>query len=300
MTQPVNPTHPAAAAQSKTSPLLPGLYLVATPIGNLRDISLRALDTLAACDEILAEDTRRAAKLLSAYNIKASLSPYHDHNEAKRTPALLKKLHAGASIALISDAGTPLVSDPGYRLVSAAAREGLPIVAIPGASALLAAVTTAGLPSAQFFFAGFLPPKSSARKRALAKLASIDASLVFYETAPRLAAALADMAQIFGGRECVIARELTKKFEEIIRGPLPELAAQMSGKTVKGEIVIVIGPPAAPRNWSEQELKAGLRPLIATIGVKRAAAAIAEESNSKARDIYALALAMKQIENDQE
>ena len=206
--------------------LQPGLYVVSTPIGNLRDITLRALDVLAAADEVLAEDTRVAGKLLSAYGVKARLSPYHDHNGAERRPELLRKLSEGARIALVSDAGTPLVSDPGWKLAHEALEAGHRVFPIPGASAMLAGLVASGLPSDRFCFAGFLPPKQGARTQSLESLKAVPATLIFYESGPRLADTLADMASVLGaGRQGAVARELTKLFEETRRGTLADLAA---------------------------------------------------------------------------
>src|SRR5499427_2963268 len=205
-------------------PLAPGLHLVATPIGNLRDVSLRALEILAAADVIACEDTRVTRKLLSHYGIATPLTPYHDHNAATARPKLIARLAAGARVALVSDAGTPLVSDPGYRLVRATQAAGHPVTAAPGASAVLAALSVAGLPTDRFFFEGFLPAKEAARRTRIAELARIPATLVLFETGPRLAAALADLAAGLGEREAAICRELTKMHEEVRRGSLSELA----------------------------------------------------------------------------
>ncbi|MDE2355468.1 MAG: 16S rRNA (cytidine(1402)-2'-O)-methyltransferase, partial [Alphaproteobacteria bacterium] len=199
-----------APAPPPAVPLAPGLYLVATPIGHLRDITLRALDVLGGVDLVLCEDTRMGAKLLSAHGLKARLERYDEHAAARARPEILRRLSEGQRIALTSDAGTPLVSDPGYRLVREAAALGVAIYPVPGPSALLAALTVSGLPSDRFLFAGFTPPRSTARRRVLEELATVPASLIFFETGPRLAACLADMAAVFGPREAAVARELTK------------------------------------------------------------------------------------------
>ncbi|MDB5463901.1 MAG: tetrapyrrole methylase family protein, partial [Phenylobacterium sp.] len=224
------------------APLAPGLYVVATPIGNLRDITLRALDVLAAADLVLAEDTRVAGKLLSAYGLSAKLERYDEHGAERTRPRALAALAEGKRVALISDAGTPLVSDPGYRIVREAAAEGFPVFPIPGASALLAGLSAAGLPTDRFLFAGFPPPKSAARRSFLEELAPIRATLVFFEGGSRLAASLADMAAVLGAREAVVCRELTKLYETIVRGPLPDLAADPRFTAPKGELVILVGP----------------------------------------------------------
>ena len=223
----------------------PGLYVIATPIGNARDISLRALDVLRCCDLIAAEDTRVTAKLLAIYGIARPLSAYNDHTAARERPRLLAKLRDGARIALVSDAGTPLISDPGYKLVREAVALGLAVHTVPGSSAVLAALTLAGLPTDRFFFAGFLPSKSGGRRQALADLKSIPATLVLFESAQRLGESLSDMHSILGARPAAVARELTKLHEEVRRGTLASLAADYAGETApRGEIVIVVGPPA--------------------------------------------------------
>src|SRR5271169_1237581 len=226
-----------------------GLYLVATPIGNLGDITLRALETLAAADLIACEDTRVTRKLLERYAIATPLTPYHEHNAAQARPLLLQRIAEGAAVALVSDAGTPLVSDPGFKLVRAVQDAGLAVTTLPGASALLAALTLAGLPTDQFLFAGFLPPKESARRARIAELSRIPATLVLFETGPRAAAALADLADGLGeNRQAALCRELTKLHEEVSRGSLKMLAHAYAGHEPRGEIVLVIAPPpeAAP------------------------------------------------------
>src|SRR5882672_11089852 len=233
------------AGQPVAAPrLVAGLYLVATPIGHLRDISLRALDVLAAADAIACEDTRVTRKLLDRYGIATPLTPYHDHNAKQARPKLLARIADGAAIALVSDAGTPLVSDPGYKLVRAARAAGHVVTAVPGASAVLAALSVAGLPSDRFAFEGFLPPKQAARRTRIAELARVPATLILFESGPRLAAALTDLATLLGPREAAICRELTKMHEEVRRGDLAELARHYASVAEpRGEIVIVIGPP---------------------------------------------------------
>ncbi len=281
------------SVQSKKTALDAGLYLVATPIGNLRDITLRALDTLASADLVLAEDTRRARILLNTYQIKASLSAYHDHNVAKKLPGVIKNILAGKSVALISDAGTPLVNDPGYKLARACIDAGLPVFAVPGASAVLAGLVSSGLPPDKFIFAGFLPPKPAARKKALEQMKNLPASLIYFETANRIAASLDDIHTVLGDRQMAIARELTKKYEEILRGRVCELLAHVKATPLRGEIVLVIAPPLEPDRWDEPRLRAALGPLIKTRGVKRAAAEIATQSGHKKRDVYAMALKLQ-------
>src|SRR5689334_802310 len=242
------------------SRLAPGLYLVATPIGNLGDITLRALQALAGADLIACEDTRVTRKLLDRYAITTPLTPYHDHNAARARPGLLRRLTEGAAVALVSDAGTPLISDPGFKLVRAAQEAGHLVTALPGASAVLTALSVAGLPTDQFFFAGFLPPKQAARRTRVAELASLPATLVLFESGPRLAAALADLAAGLGGeREAALCRELTKLHEEIRRGDLKTLAEACAGEEPRGELVIVIAPPPAPMPTDARESETLLR-----------------------------------------
>jgi len=281
--------------QATRPALAPGLYIVATPIGHLRDITLRALDTLAGADLVLAEDTRTTRRLLDAYGLTPQLSAYHDHNGAKMRPAVLERLRDGAAIALVSDAGTPLISDPGYKLVRAASGEGHTIVPVPGPSALLAGLVVAGLPSDRFLFEGFLPAKSGPRRNAAARLASIDATLVFYETGPRLAASLADLAETLGpAREAAVARELTKLFETVRRGSLGELARGYGqADAPKGEIVVLVGPSAGQDAPPEAELDAALADALARLPTKQAASEVAERFGLARRTAYQRALALK-------
>src|SRR5437016_5973586 len=256
-------------------PLAPGLYLVATPIGNLRDVSLRALEILAAADVIACEDTRVTRKLLSHYGIATPATPYHDHNAATARPKLIARLTEGARVALVSDAGTPLVSDPGYRLVRAAQAAGHPVTAAPGASAVLAALSLAGLPTDRFFFEGFLPAKETARRARIAALARIPATLVLFETGPRLAAALADLAAGLGDREAAICRELTKLHEEVRRGDLATLARDLAAAPEpRGEIVLVIAPPEAREVETNEQIDLLLRNALGRHSVKDAVAEI--------------------------
>ncbi|MEC7289826.1 MAG: 16S rRNA (cytidine(1402)-2'-O)-methyltransferase [Pseudomonadota bacterium] len=268
--------------------------MVATPIGNLRDITLRAIDTLQAADEVLAEDTRVARRLLDAHGIRAKLSPYHDHNGAKRRPEILDKLADGAVIALISDAGTPLVSDPGWKLSRAALDAGHRVFPVPGASALLAGLVASGLPSDRFMFCGFLPPKTAARQKALADLAEVPGTLVFYESGPRLADCLTDLAARLGAdRDGTVSRELTKLFEETRRGTLQELANWYAESgPPKGEIVLLVGPPLK-QEITEAAVDEALRQALQSQSVKQAAAEIAAQLGLPKRDVYQRALALK-------
>lgn len=281
--------------------LAPGLYVVSTPIGNLRDITLRALDILASVDVVCAEDTRVAGKLMSAFGVSARLRPYHDHNGAQARPGLLKELETGSRIALMSDAGTPLISDPGYKLVREAAERGIPIYAIPGASAPLTALASSGLPTDRFTFAGFPPPKSGQRKRFLSEMKSSQGTLIFFEGPSRLAASLADMAEVFGQREAAVARELTKKFEETRRGFLPDLAAHYAeAGPPRGEIVILVGPPTGEEAPDANALDAAILAADDTRPLKEIAAEIAERFNRKRRDVYERALKLREADDGPE
>jgi len=273
--------------------LAPGLYVVATPIGNLGDVTLRALAILAGVDRILAEDTRISRTLLDRYQIKTPLSPYHEHNAAEARPRALRSLAEGQTLAIISDAGTPLISDPGYKLVSEAVAAGLPVTAAPGPSAALAALCTAGLPTDRFFFEGFLPPRSAPRRERINILAGVPATLVFYEAPGRLAETLADLALELGARPAAVARELTKLHEEVRRGALDALAAEFAvAEPPRGEIVIVVGPPEARPVISEEAIETDLLAALRTLSVKGAAAAVAAKHGLPRRQIYARALAL--------
>jgi len=274
------------------APALPGgLYLVATPIGNLRDITLRALETLAAADVIACEDTRVTRRLIDHYGITAPLTPYHEHNAQEARPALLRQLGDGRVIALVSDAGTPLISDPGYKLVRDACAAGHAVTALPGASAVLTALSLSALPTDRFLFDGFLPPKQAARQKRAQELARIPATLVLFETGPRIADALADLAAAFGARDAAICRELTKLHEEIRRGDLAALAqAYADGAETRGEFVIVIAPPADDEVPGIDDVDALLKAALARLSVKDAVAEVATATGQKRREIYRRAL----------
>lgn len=275
------------------SKLAPGLYLVATPIGNLADVTLRALDVLRGADAVLCEDTRVTAKLLARYGIAAATQPYHDHNAERVRPAILARLKAGAVLALVSDAGTPLVSDPGYKLVRAALADGIAVTVVPGASAALTALLGSGLPPDRFLFAGFLPPKAAGRQRALDELKDVAATLVFFESAPRLAESLADMAAMLGPRPAAVARELTKLHEEVRRDDLAALAAHYrTAGPPKGELVVVVGPPA-PAAASESDLDRALGAALAHKSLREAVEDVAAATGARRRQVYARALALK-------
>ena len=279
----------------RPSKLAPGLYVVSTPIGNLGDVSLRALKTLASADAVLCEDTRVSGKLLACYGIEARKIPYHDHNADAVRPEILRRLKAGEALALISDAGTPLLSDPGYKLVREAIAEGVAVTAIPGASAALAALVLSGLPPDAFAFGGFLPPKHAARKRVLQEWKSLRATLLFYESAPRLADSLADMAEVLGARQAAVARELTKLFEEVKRGTLAELAAFYRDHSApKGEVVVAVGPPLGESLPSDEAaLDRDLAQALARSSLRQAVADVAAATGRPRRQLYARALRLK-------
>lgn len=275
------------------SKLSPSLYLVATPIGNLRDITLRALDVLAMADVIACEDTRISGKLLQAYGLKKKLIIYNDHSPESVRDQLLDRIENGESVALISDAGMPLISDPGYKIVKAAHDRDVPVTAIPGATATLTAVQLSGLPSDSFSFIGFLPSKEKARQDMLQKWQSCDATLIAYETAPRLQKALADIAAIMPTRTVAVTRELTKLYEEVKKGSPQELVKHYAENGApKGEIVLVLSPPA-PAQYDEAAIIDLLRPLLADHPVKKAAAQLADQTGWSKKDIYNLALKVK-------
>ncbi|HRF08138.1 MAG TPA: 16S rRNA (cytidine(1402)-2'-O)-methyltransferase [Xanthobacteraceae bacterium] len=289
----MEPAQPSAHETPQRGRLAPGLYVVATPIGNLRDITLRALDVLRAADLVLCEDTRVTRKLLDRHQLSPKLLAYHDHNAASVRPRVLAELEKGSAVALVSDAGTPLVSDPGFKLVEAAIAEGYRVFPIPGASAALAALVSAGLPSDRFFFEGFLPPKSGARKTRLSELRAIPASLIFYESGPRLADSLADMAQTLGARDGAVCRELTKAFEEVRRGTLAALASHYEeAGAPKGEIVVVAGPPSAESEPDGADIDRKIVAAMEKLSLKDAASAVAAETGLSRKEIYARALAL--------
>jgi 16S rRNA (cytidine1402-2'-O)-methyltransferase len=269
-----------------------GLYLVATPIGNLRDITLRALDILSGADLILCEDTRVGGKLLAAHGLKGKLERYDEHAAERVRPKVLALLAQGGKVALISDAGTPLVSDPGYRLVREALAGEAAVFPAPGPSAALAALTVSGLPTDRFLFAGFPPPKSAARRALFQELAPVRATLIFYESGPRLRASLTDMVQILGPREGAVARELTKLHETVIRGPLAALAADPRLAAPKGEIVVLAGP-GAETAVSVDDAEAALAEATARLGPAKAASEVAKALGLSRRELYARALALK-------
>ena len=272
--------------------LEPGLYIVATPIGNLSDLSPHAARVLGAADLIAVEDSRVTAKLLAHIGVKRPMTPYHDHNADRVRPDLVARM-AGEAIALVSDAGTPLISDPGYKLVRDARAAGRHVTTVAGPCAAIAALTLAGLPTDRFFFLGFLPPKSGARTSAIAEVANVRATLILYESGPRLAAALTALHEGLGNREAAVVREISKKFEESVTGTLSELAARYADAPPKGEIVIVVGPPGEAQAPAEADVDAALREAMTRLSASRAAAEVAQSLGLPRREVYERALALK-------
>ena len=287
-----------AGHEAAAPAIAPGLYLVATPIGNLGDIGLRALGVLAAADVIACEDTRVSRRLTDHYGIATPLTPYHEHNAAEARPKILGRLAAGETVALISDAGTPLISDPGYKLAREASSLGYSVTAIPGPSSVLAALSLSGLPTDRFFFEGFLPPKEFARQKRISELARTPATLVLFETGPRIAAALADLAHGLGPREAAVCRELTKLHEEVRRTPLDMLARNYAnGAETRGEFVIVIAPPVEQPAEAE-DIDALLRRALARVSVKDAVSEVASATGASRRDVYQRALELTKDDGD--
>jgi 16S rRNA (cytidine1402-2'-O)-methyltransferase len=287
---------PTPAGASRKQPA--GLYLVAMPIGNLADVTLRALEVLAGCDVIACEDTRVTRKLTARHGIATALTPYHEHNAAEARPKILARLARSEAVALVSDAGTPLISDPGYKLVRAAQDAGHQVTAIPGASSVLAALNVAGLPTDRFFFEGFLPPRQAARVKRIAALAGVPATLVLFESGPRLAGALADLAQGLGPRAAAICRELTKLHEEVRRGDLAALARDYAhGAETRGEIVIVVAPPQETETQSA-DIDAMLRRALARVSLKDAVGEVALASGRPRREVYQRALDLAKEDGD--
>jgi len=279
--------------QDASSPLPAGLYVTATPIGNLKDVTLRAVEVLKAAHHILCEDTRVAGVLMRHLGVATPLAPYHDHNESRMVGTVLSWLEKGEAVALISDAGTPLISDPGYRLVRAVQDAGYRTFSIPGACAAVAGLSISGLATDRFFFEGFLPPKAKARRDRLAQLRSIDATLVFYESPRRLTDTLEAMAEVLGDREASIGREITKAFEEVRRAPLSELAAHYrEAGAPKGEIVLMVAAPAeqAP-DWAQVDGQ--LKDALRDMRLKDAVDHVTALTGASRREVYQRALALR-------
>jgi 16S rRNA (cytidine1402-2'-O)-methyltransferase len=272
--------------------LAPGLYIVATPIGNLSDLSPHAADILSRADLIAVEDSRVTAKLLAHIGVKRPMTPYHDHNADRVRPDLIAQM-AEKSIALVSDAGTPLISDPGYKLVRDARAAGREVHTAAGPCAAIAALTLAGLPTDRFLFLGFLPSKAGARSTAIAEVAAVRATLILYESGPRLGAALAALKEGLGDRDAAVVREISKKFEETVTGTLSALAERYSEAAPKGEIVIVVGPPGEPEMAGEDEINAALAEAMTRLSPSRAAAEVAQKLGVPKREVYERALALK-------
>lgn len=272
--------------------LEPGLYIVATPIGNLGDLTSRARDVLSRADIIAVEDSRVTAKLLHHIGIKRPMTPYHDHSAETVRPALIARMGSEV-VALVSDAGTPLISDPGYKLVRDARAAGHNIVTIPGPCAAVAALTLAGLPTDRFLFLGFLPSKAQARAAAIAEVAGIRATLVMYESGPRLAATLAALAEGLGNREAAVAREITKRFEECVTDPLSVLAARYADAPPKGEIVIIVAPPGEPEAASDDDADSALKEALTRLSLGQAASEVARNLGIDRKALYARALALR-------
>jgi 16S rRNA (cytidine1402-2'-O)-methyltransferase len=279
----------AFGLRAEAASIAPGLHVVATPIGNLKDISFRALETLAAADHVIAEDTRTTKVLLSHYGVSTPLTAYHEHNARLVRPHLLARLATGAKLALVSDAGTPLVSDPGYKLVQEAITQGVHVTAVPGASAILAALIVAGLPTDRFFFEGFLPHKSAARRARLTKLAQVPGTLVFFESPRRLVETLVDCAAVLGPRPAAVARELTKFYESVKRGALTDLAQSLAQEEqLRGEIVLLIAPPEeGALILAEADLDAKISAALAMHSARDAADIVAAATGHTRRHIYA-------------
>ncbi len=269
-----------------------GLYVVATPIGNLADMSQRAINLLEAAEIVAVEDSRVTGKLLHHLGLKKKMRRYNDHSGEVERDSLVAAARSGV-VALVSDAGTPLISDPGFKLVRSAREAGVPVFTIPGASAVTAALSICGLPTDRFLFGGFLPNKTKARTETLSELGAVKATLVFYESGPRLAATLADIAALFGDREVAIARELTKKFEEVVTGTAADLAERYEGQEPKGEIVLIIGPPAQVSEAETGDVEAALREALETMSAAKAAGAIAKRFGLERAAVYAQATDMK-------
>lgn len=282
----------AAEIEASEEPLPPGLYIVATPIGNLGDLSPRAASVLARAGTIAVEDSRVTAKLLQRIGAKRPMTPYHDHNADKVRPGLIARM-AVEPVALVSDAGTPLISDPGYKLVRDARAAGIAVTTIPGPCAAIAALTLAGLPTDRFFFLGFLPSKEKARADAIAEVAHIKATLILYESGPRLGATLKALADGLGDREAAVVREISKTFEEAVSAPLADLATRYAELAPRGEIVVIVGPPGEPAATTAEDAEALLRAALSHMSAGKAAGEVARATGLNRRDLYAQALTIK-------
>jgi 16S rRNA (cytidine1402-2'-O)-methyltransferase len=288
------PSYTIGAQRFSAEPLAPGLYVVATPIGNLGDITIRALNTLAAAEVVLCEDTRVSGKLMERYAIRTRLSPYHEHNAQKVRPQIIERLRRGGAMALISDAGMPLVSDPGYRLVKEAAEQGIAVTACPGPSAVLAGLAISGLPTDRFLFAGFVPQKHGERQRLFAEFATLKATLVFFESPHRIIEALHDVDAALPRRSVAVGRELTKLHEEVLRGPPRDVAAALEARpAVKGEITLLVGPPAEEERASDAAIEAAIADALQVMPASKAATAVARRLKLNKSEVYQRILARK-------
>ncbi|MCB1434129.1 MAG: 16S rRNA (cytidine(1402)-2'-O)-methyltransferase [Alphaproteobacteria bacterium] len=282
------------AARFEAEPLGPGLYIVATPIGNLGDITVRALSTLAAAETILCEDTRTTARLLERFAIRTRTSPYHEHNAEKVRPAILERLTAGAAMALVSDAGMPLVSDPDYRCVREAVDRGIPVTACPGPSAVLTGLALSGLPTDRFLFAGFVPPKQGERARVFGELANVKATLVFFESPHRIVETLTELERALPGRPVAVTRELTKLHEEVLRGSAAEVAAELAARpAVKGEITLLVGPAGEREAASQDDIDRAIAEALKLMPASKAAAHVAKQLGLGKSQVYDRILALK-------
>ena len=289
------PSYIIGAHRYEAEPLAPGLYVVATPIGNLGDITVRALATLAAAETVLCEDTRTSGKLMERFAIRTKLSPYHEHNAQKARPHILERLQQGATIALISDAGMPLVSDPGYRLVKEAVELGIPVTACPGPSAVLTGLALSGLPTDRFLFAGFVPQKQGERRRLFAEFEKLKATLIFFESPHRIIETLHDLATALPGRAVAVTRELTKLHEEVLRGQAQEIAAQLAARAaVKGEITLLVGPPTEDEPVSDADIDTAINDALSTMPASKAASEVAKRFNLNRAGIYQRILSRKE------
>jgi len=293
-THTTNHTYTIQGHEFQAPALVAGLHLVATPLGNLADVSLRSLAVLAAADIVLCEDTRITSRLMQRYSIETRLKPYHDHNAASVRPMLLERLAAGAAIALVSDAGMPMVSDPGYKLVRECVEQGIAVDVVPGPTAPVTALALSGLPSDRFLFAGFLSARQGARIRQLRELSAIPATLLVFESAARIAASLGDIADCMGDRPMAVAREMTKLHQEVLRGDARSILGQLSNRpALKGEITMVIGPPDAVEKISEADVSSRLSDLLRDHPASKAASILAKQTGRPRAGLYDLAVAMK-------
>ncbi|MEI8180810.1 16S rRNA (cytidine(1402)-2'-O)-methyltransferase [Aestuariivirga sp.] len=294
-----HPSYIIGAHRFEAEPLASGLYVVATPIGNLGDMTIRALATLAGAETVLCEDTRTSGKLMERFAIKTRLAPYHEHNAQKVRPQILARLQQGATIALISDAGMPLVSDPGYRLVKEAVAMGIPVTACPGPSAVLTGLALSGLPTDRFLFAGFVPQKQGERKKLFAEFARLRATLIFFESPHRIIETLHDLSSALPGRHVAVTRELTKLHEEVLRGAAAEIAMQLESRpSVKGEITLLVGPPEAEEEVSETELENAITHALTEMPASKAASEVAKRFNLNRADAYQRILARRESDGD--